>query len=140
MRTDQTYEKMTECLDDIIDLRDDDTDTLETLDQSDDDDLDQVEDLHVDLSQDHLVQRKPLTKTEVEVETIQARLAMMLETEELEERSREADCLQDCRVNLPPSLDLLKHHLIGEFETVCQNEKALVFLLCGQTKHDLKNL
>ena len=135
---------MTECLDDIIELRDDDSDTLETLDQSDEDDLDQVEELHVDveISQEELGERRRLTKTEVEVETIRDRLASMLETAQLEERSRqaEADCLQHRQASLPPSLDLLKHHLREEFETVCQSEKALVFLLCGQAKHYLKNL
>ena len=134
---------MTECLDEIIDLRDDDSDTLETLESSDEEeDLDRLEDLHVDveISHDQVDERKPLTKTEVEVETIRGRLARVLETSELEQRSRqaEADCLQ--QASLPPCLDLLKHHLIEEFETVCKTEKALVFLLCGQTKQFLKNL
>ena len=131
---------MTDCLDDIIDLRDDDSDTLETLEQSDDD-LDQLEDLHVDRSQEQLVQR--LTKTEVEVETIRGRLARVLERAEWEERFKEAeqaDCFQHRRVNLPAGLDLLKHHLIEELEKICQNEKALIFLLCGQTKSYIKNL
>ena len=130
---------MTECLDDILELGDEDSDTLETLEQSDDD-LDQTEDLHVE-AEVETSQEQRLTKTEVEVEAIRVSLAGILETIEMEERAREAhqaDCLPTA--NIPARLDLLKHHLIEEFETVCQNEKALVFLLCGQTKIYIKNL
>ena len=128
---------MTDCLDDIIELRDDDSDTLETLEESDDD----LEDLQADFSQDQ--QRKPLTKTELELETIRGRLASrLLETAELEERSSQAetDCLQHRPAILPASLGLLKHHLMEEFATVCQNEKAWISLLCGQAKLYIQSL
>ena len=127
---------MTECFDDIRELRDDDSDTLETLDQR--------EDLEVESSQEQQVQRKVvgLTKTELELEAIWVRLASTLETAELEQSSRETQLGQTGlqTANLPAGLDLLKHDLIEEFETVCQNEKALIFLLCGQTKIYIENL
>ena len=137
--TERTSEKMTECLDDIPELRDDDSDTLETLEQSDDD-LDQMEDLQLDVDS-RKEPRALLTRTEVEVEAIRVRLARSLQTAELEETARQAEQAQCLlQANLPASLDFLKHLLIEEFETVCQNEKALVFLLCGQTKIYIKNL
>ena len=137
--TERTSEKMTECLDDILQLRDDDSDTLETLEPSDDD-LDQMEDLQLDVDS-RKEPRVRLTRTEVEVEAIRVRLARSLQTAELEETARQAEQAQCLlQANLPASLDFLKHLLIEEFETVCQNEKALVFLLCGQTKRDLENL
>ena len=128
---------MTECFDDILELRDDDSDTLETLDQR--------EDLEVESSQEPQVERKVvvgLTKTELELEAIWVSLASTLETAELEQRSRETELGQTGlqTANLPAGLDLLKHDLIEEFETVCQNEKALIFLLCGQTKIYIENL
>ena len=137
--TERTSEKMTECLDDILQLRDDDSDTLE---QSDDD-LDQMEGLQLDVDNRKEPQypRARLTRTEVEVEAIRVRLARSLQTTELEETARQAEQAQCLlQANLPASLDFLKHLLIEEFETVCQNEKALVFLLCGQTKIYIKNL
>ena len=140
--TERTSEKMTECLDDILELRDDDSDTLETLEPSDDD-LDQMEDLQLDVDSRKEPQypRARLTRTEVEVEAIRVRLARSLQTAELEETARQAEQAQCLlQANLPASLDFLKHLLIEEFETVCQNEKALVFLLCGQTKIYIKNL
>ena len=137
--TERTSEKMTECLDDILELRDDDSDTLETLEPSDDD-LDQMEDLQLDVDS-RKEPRARLTRTEVEVEAIRVRLARSLQTAELEETARQAEQAQCLlQANLPASLDFLKHLLIEEFETVCQNEKALVFLLCGQTKIYIKNL
>ena len=137
--TERTSEKMTECLDDILQLRDDDSDTLETLEPSDDD-LDQMEDLQLDVDS-RKEPRVRLTRTEVEVEAIRVRLARSLQTAELEETARQAEQAQCLlQANLPASLDFLKHLLIEEFETVCQNEKALVFLLCGQTKIYIKNL
>ena len=122
---------MTECFDDILELRDDDSDTLETLE--------------VESNQEQQVERKVvvgLTKTELELEAIWVSLASTLETAELEQRSREAQLGQTGlqTANLPAGLDLLKHDLIEEFETVCQNEKALIFLLCGQTKIYIENL
>ena len=128
---------MTECFDDILELRDDDSDTLETLDQR--------EDLEVESSQEQQVERKVvvgLTKTELELEAIWVSLASTLETAELEQRTRVAQLGQTGlqTANLPAGLDLLKHDLIEEFETVCQNEKALIFLLCGQTKIYIENL
>ena len=135
--TERTSEKMTECLDDILQLRDDDSDTLETLEPSDDD-LDQMD---VDSRKEPQYPRARLTRTEVEVEAIRVRLARSLQTAELEETARQAEQAQCLlQANLPASLDFLKHLLIEEFETVCQNEKALVFLLCGQTKIYIKNL
>ena len=137
--TERTSEKMTECLDDILQLRDDDSDTLETLEPSDDD-LDQMEGLQLDVDS-RKEPRVRLTRTEVEVEAIRVRLARSLQTAELEETARQAEQAQCLlQANLPASLDFLKHLLIEEFETVCQNEKTLVFLLCGQTKRDLENL
>ena len=128
---------MTECFDDILELRDDDSDTLETLDQR--------EDLEVESNQEQQVERKVvvgLTKTELELEAIWVSLASTLETAELEQRTRVAQLGQTGlqTANLPAGLDLLKHDLIEEFETVCQNEKALIFLLCGQTKIYIENL
>ena len=128
---------MTECFDDILELRDDHSDTLETLDQR--------EDLEVESSQEPQVERKVvvgLTKTELELEAIWVSPASTLETAELEQRSRVAQLGQTGlqTANLPAGLDLLKHDLIEEFETVCQNEKALIFLLCGQTKIYIENL
>ena len=134
-KTDQTSEKMAECFDDILELSDDDSDSLETLGQR--------EDLEVESSLEQQLQRKGgLTKTEAELEAIWVRLASTLETAELEQRSMEALLGQTGlqTANLPAGLDLLKHDLIEEFETVCQNVKALIFLLCRQTKIYIKNL
>ena len=138
---------MSECLDDIVQLRDDDSDTLETVEGSDDEG-DQLAELDIDsesrLEQTVLdlrwkMQNSLLTNTQLELERINMRQVRELETLQTGcDLTR--DCFKSWQAQVPSRMDLLKHQLIEEFEMVCHKEKLTVFLLCGEIRKYIKSL
>ena len=119
---------MSDCVDDIIDLRDDDSDTLQTSEESEDD-QEELEDLEVDVCY-RMEPRQTRHLANTDLETLD-------KEEMISSPGRELSSPQGF---LPPRIKHLKLQLIEEFETVCNTERLLVFLLCGQTKSYLNHL
>ena len=132
---------MSDYVDDIIDLRDDDSDTLQTSEESEDE-QEKLEDLEVDVCyRVEPRQTRHLANTDLELLKIKQSLDRVLESVEKEEMvSSPGRELSSHQGSLPPRIKHLKLQLIEEFETVCNNERLLVFLLCGQTKNYLNHL
>ena len=136
---------MSDCLDDIVQLRDDDSDTLETAEE-------ELSELDTDSEcrpkervEDVRWKMPSLTNTQLELQRINVRLARELQTTEVQQTLRTdnsltRDCSRSWQGKVPPGLELLKHQLIEEFEMVCHKEKLTLFLLCGEIRKCIKNL
>ena len=124
-------------LDDIIDLRDDDSDTLDTGEGSEDDEAE----YQLEASE----KSKYLNKTDLELQRINLRLARSLEAAGLEGDlgaggHLATECCKFRELKVPARIELLKSQLIEEFEMICQQEQLYVLFLCGEIKTFIKNL